>query len=83
MYRGIIEDLPYESNRVVFDADNPSRTAFEYTVYGELRERQLEFRSMLKNRLKLPMIFLTADPDSIFRTPAEPFDLAQTHARAY
>lgn len=61
VYRAIIEDLPYEANRVVFDPSRPSRTTFEYTVHTELRERQLEFRSMLQDRLKLPMMFLTRD----------------------
>lgn len=63
VYRAIIEDLPYPENRVLFDPENPSRLAFQYTVHKELKDRQLGFRALLKSRLKLPMMFLTAGLD--------------------
>lgn len=61
VYRVIIEDLPYQTNRVVFDESEPTRVRFEYTVFDELRDRRLEFRAMLRKQLKLPMLFLTRD----------------------
>lgn len=61
VYRAIIEDLPYVENRVIFDKNNPSRIAFEYTVPAELRDRRHEFRSLLKKRARLPMQFLTSE----------------------
>nr|WP_314262199.1 GMC family oxidoreductase [uncultured Devosia sp.] len=60
VYRAIIEDLPYPENRVVHDPKNPTKSAFEYTVYPELKSRQLEFRRMLRQKLKLPILFLTS-----------------------
>lgn len=60
VYRAIIEDLPYRENRVVFNPDDPSQLAFDYTVHAELKDRQLEFRSLLKVRLNLPVMALTA-----------------------
>lgn len=61
VYRAIIEDLPYPENRVVCDPHHPFRSAFEYTVHPELKARQLEFRRLLKERLRLPIVFLTSD----------------------
>jgi choline dehydrogenase-like flavoprotein len=63
VYRAIIEDLPYPENRVVYDPQNPSRSSFEYTVYPELKARQLEFRQLLRERLRLPIMFLTSGVD--------------------
>jgi choline dehydrogenase-like flavoprotein len=61
VYRAIIEDLPYETNKVVLDESDPTRICFHYTVFDELRKRRLEFRTMLQRRLKLPVMFLTGD----------------------
>ncbi|KKB83972.1 glucose-methanol-choline oxidoreductase [Devosia limi DSM 17137] len=51
VFRAIIEDLPYEHNRVVFDPDNPERLQFSYNFSDELRERHRAFRQLLRQRL--------------------------------
>jgi choline dehydrogenase-like flavoprotein len=61
VYRAIIEDLPYECNRVQYDPSDSSKISFKYTVHQELRDRRQDFRDMMTSRLKLPMMFLTGD----------------------
>jgi len=51
VFRAIIEDLPYEHNRVVFDPDNPERLQFTYDFSDELRERHRAFRRLLRHKL--------------------------------
>jgi choline dehydrogenase-like flavoprotein len=51
IFVGILEDMPYETNRVVLDAQHPGRPAFEYAFAPELHERRRVFRRMIKESL--------------------------------
>ena len=67
VFAGIIEDLPYQHNRVVLDDADPDRLCFEYQVSPELRERRNEFRKLIKRRLRgQRSVFLTFQPELNF-----------------
>ena len=64
IFVGILEDLPYLQNRVVFDASHPERVSFEYQVMPELLERRRAFRAAIKAGLgDTRSFFLDIDPD--------------------
>jgi choline dehydrogenase-like flavoprotein len=47
----IIEDLPYEDNRIELDPRDPSRTVIHYRFRDELRERCCKARELLQAKL--------------------------------
>lgn len=47
----IIEDLPYEHNRVTLDPVDEGRIFIEYTYSDELKQRVSEFRQLIKRAL--------------------------------
>lgn len=53
----IIEDFPYEENKVVADEDSPSGFRFEYTIHQELKSRVFEGRTAIKKALKQIRVF--------------------------
>lgn len=64
IFVGILEDLPYRDNRVVFDPAQPTRLAFEYRVMPELVARRRSFRRAVKKGLgQQRSLFLDIDPD--------------------
>lgn len=64
VYSGIIEDLPYESNRVLLDDADPGRLRFQYQIQPELRRRRRVFRRMVRDALGLHRcLFLNYQPD--------------------
>ncbi|MCA0274491.1 MAG: GMC family oxidoreductase [Proteobacteria bacterium] len=67
VFRAIIEDLPYQDNRVLLDETDPGRLRFEYAVQPELQRRRREFRRLLKRRLGgQRSVFLTFQPELDF-----------------
>ncbi|MFC0200292.1 GMC oxidoreductase [Paracoccus rhizosphaerae] len=64
VFAAIIEDLPDEANRVVFDPARPDTIIYEYTVSDELKDRRRRFRRLLKRRLRgLRSIWLNFSPE--------------------
>ncbi|KPA21244.1 6'''-hydroxyparomomycin C oxidase [Shimia sp. SK013] len=64
LFVGILEDLPYAENRVVFDADDPRRLHVSYSIAPELRARRKTFRRLIRRRLKgLRSVFLGTGPE--------------------
>ncbi|MER2510246.1 MAG: GMC family oxidoreductase [Amaricoccus sp.] len=51
IFQGLLEDLPYRHNRIVFDPARPERIEFEYTLTAELLARRRIFRRMIKTGL--------------------------------
>lgn len=63
IFVGILEDLPYAENRVIYDPAHPSRIIFDYHVMPELVERRAAFRSAVKAGLgPQRSFFLDTDP---------------------
>lgn len=64
IFVGILEDLPYETNRVTYDPAAPGRVAFDYRLNPELLERRQAFREMIRRGLgPLRSFYLHADPE--------------------
>ena len=51
IFQGLLEDMPYAYNRVLYDPARPERIEFEYTMSDELLERRRAFRRMIKQGL--------------------------------
>jgi len=67
IFRGFVEDLPYETNRVTLDTQNPKRIKFEYEIGGELEARRQDFRHLVKSGLKgHRSLFLTSGAELDF-----------------
>lgn len=52
VFVGLMEDLPYAENRVVFDPDQPRRLAVSYTLTEELKARRLVFRRAIRRAFR-------------------------------
>jgi choline dehydrogenase-like flavoprotein len=64
IFVGILEDLPYPTNRVVLDPAAPGRIRFEYRLEPELIARRAAFRRMIRGGLApLRSCFLHIDPE--------------------
>ncbi|WP_234186577.1 SDR family NAD(P)-dependent oxidoreductase [Shinella sp. NM-101] len=67
VFVGIIEDFPYEHNRVMLDAEDPGRLHFEYRISSELTERRRAYRKMVKRKLRgQRSMFLSFQPELNF-----------------
>lgn len=64
IFAGIIEDLPYETNRVLLDPKDRERLRFEYAFAPELIKRRRVYRDIVKAALKGHRnAFLTLQPE--------------------
>ena len=64
LFVGLLEDLPYAENRVVFDARHPGRIVFEYTIHPELLERRALFRKAIRRAFRgLRPVFVDWRPE--------------------
>ncbi len=52
IFVGLLEDLPYPHNRVLFDTAQPEKLAVEYTISPELRARRRSFRRAIRRALR-------------------------------
>lgn len=52
IFSSIVEDFPYEENRVVLDPDKPSGIRLDYSIKDELRQRVGRFRNLVKETIK-------------------------------
>jgi choline dehydrogenase-like flavoprotein len=61
VFATIVEDLPYEDNRVLVDESRPSGMRFEYSLRREFRSRVMEMRRRVREQLSslrsIPMNF--------------------------
>lgn len=48
IFVGVLEDLPYATNRVLPDPNNPDLLRFHYDISDELRQRRAAFRKAMK-----------------------------------
>lgn len=70
IFVGILEDLPYETNRVVLDEECPDRLRIEYGFAPELLERRKVFRQLIKKALRgQRSFFLNIEPELKFGHP--------------
>lgn len=64
IFAGIIEDLPYATNRVLLDAEDPERLRFDYHFAPELNQRRRHYRRVVRKGLRgHRTAFLTMQPD--------------------
>jgi len=64
VFAGIIEDLPDDRNRVLYDPARPDTIIYDYTIADELMARRQRFRRLLKKRLKgLRSLWLNHRPE--------------------
>lgn len=64
IYAGILEDLPYDENRVLYDPDRPDTLIYEYRLAEELLERRRRFRQRIKRGLGgVRSMFLGVGPE--------------------
>lgn len=70
IFVGLLEDLPYDQNRVMPDPDNPDGILIDYHFPTELLARREHFRNLLKTRMKgLRIMLLTNQPVPNFGHP--------------
>ena len=70
VFVGLMEDLPYPDNRVMFDPAAPGRINFSYNLHPELLARRKQFRHLIRGAFKgLRPLFLTASPELNFGHP--------------
>lgn len=70
IFVGILEDLPYAENRVLFDPAEPDKLAIRYTFANELRTRRKGFRKALRKGLRrMRVVLLGAGPDLNYGHP--------------
>jgi len=48
LFATILEDLPYEENRVVIDGPDPDKIEISYTIHAELKTRAKRLRELIK-----------------------------------
>ena len=66
----LIEDMPYQENRVVLDDKEADGVRLKYTIKNELRDRVTHFRQLLTKRLKgRRMVFLSQDVELNYGHP--------------
>lgn len=64
LFVGILEDLPYADNRVVFDSKDPRKLKITYSIAPELRARRKTFRRAIRKGLRgVRTVFLGAGPE--------------------
>jgi len=64
VFVGILEDLPYENNRVVLDSNTPDTISFVYNIADELKVRRKLFRRVIKKAIgSRRSMFLTLEPE--------------------
>lgn len=51
IFQGLLEDMPYPENRVLYDPIHPRRISVQYRYAAELHERRRAFRAMIKQGL--------------------------------
>ena len=70
VFVGILEDLPYPSNRVVLEDGDPERLKIEYALAPELMARHRVFRRLLKAAMRgQRCFFLNLAPELNFGHP--------------
>lgn len=52
VFVGLIEDLPYSDNRVLFDPNNPHKIKFQYDFAPELLARRKVFRKAMRHAFR-------------------------------
>jgi len=70
VFVGLLEDMPYVGNRVVFDSAAPDAIRLEYRLHPELQMRRRQFRKAIRHgfRGQRPL-FLTWRPELNFGHP--------------
>ncbi|WP_022706036.1 GMC oxidoreductase [Paracoccus zeaxanthinifaciens] len=64
VYVGILEDMPHDRNRVIYDPARPDTIIYDYVMDEELRARRSRYRRMIKRRLKgIRSLFLHDAPE--------------------
>lgn len=70
IFVGILEDLPYADNRVLFDPTQPRKLAITYDMPSELLARRKTFRRLIRAGLKgMRLVFVGTGPDLNFGHP--------------
>jgi choline dehydrogenase-like flavoprotein len=70
VFVGLLEDIGYPENRVVFDPDRPASLNIEYTLHPELRRRRGAFRKAIRRAFKSHRkLFLSMQPELNFGHP--------------
>ncbi len=83
VFVGLLEDLPYAENRVVFDAAVPERLAIEYRVHPELIARRRAFRAAIARAFRgHRRMFLGVGPVLNYGHPAGTLRFGSEPARA-
>lgn len=68
---GLIEDLPYQDNRVEPHPDDPEIPLIHYSISDELKARRALFRQLMRQRLgQHRMMFLNFGPNLNFGHPS-------------
>lgn len=63
IFNGVLEDLPYASNRVLADRAEPDRLHFDYRIHDELKQRRTDFRKAMRSAFRAHRsIFFTNTP---------------------
>lgn len=64
LFVGLLEDLPYATNRVTLDRQHPDRICFEYTLAPELLARRQAFRRQIRRAFRgMRPVFVNLQPE--------------------
>lgn len=64
VFAGILEDLPDDGNRVLYDPERPDTIIYDYRMSPDLLERRRRFRRLLKRRLSgMRSLWLNHSPE--------------------
>ncbi|WP_439518895.1 GMC oxidoreductase [Hydrogenophaga sp.] len=70
LFVGLLEDLPYTENRVVFNPERPAQIRFEYTLHPELIQRRKQYRKAIKRAFRgMRPAFIDWRPDLNYGHP--------------
>jgi choline dehydrogenase-like flavoprotein len=70
LFVGLLEDLPYQHNRVYLDHAQPSRICFEYSMAPELLQRRKLFRRAIHSAFKgMRPVFVGWQPELNYGHP--------------
>ena len=70
VFVGLMEDLPYAENRVIFDPAAPGQIQFDYHLHPELLARRKVYRRLIAGAFRgLRPLFLTHAPELNFGHP--------------
>ena len=65
IFATVMEDYPYQENRIIADEKEPSGFRFEYTIHDELQQRTEHFRTLLREAFSTHKVMFMGEDVSL------------------